>query len=327
MAHNLKLNQKTGVHAFFSVKEKPWHSLGNLINDYVSSEEAIKLAGMDYEVKIVDNYFQDDFGNWIKTDSRSTFITEGGVAIPFTGKLGGQFEVIQNHEAFAFFDTIAKDNGVMYETAGCLGKGETIFITAKLPNSIKVREDIIDPYIVFTMSHNGRGSVQAFFTPIRVVCNNTLTAALGNHSNRISVKHTRNAKSKLVEAAKVWKMVETNMSEQKKFLEQLSRVRVQDAAARLILTKILPDKKIMGKTALQNIAKTRDEIFSYYKEHPTQKYIECENTAYGLYNGITGYFQNVKNYKNPDAKFKSILMDNGIDNDIIQNSFDLITQL
>ena len=98
--------------------------------------------------------------------------------------MGKDYEVVQNMDAFSFFDAIVGGDGIQYETAGALGKGERIFITAKLPNYIKVgNDDLIEQYLFLTTSHDGGGSITAAFTPVRIVCNNTLNAALRNHSD------------------------------------------------------------------------------------------------------------------------------------------------
>ena len=69
--------------------------------------------------------------------------------------MGKDYAVVQNVDAFSFFDSIVGGNGIQYETAGALGKGERIFITAKLPNYIKVgNNDLLEQYLFLTTSHN-----------------------------------------------------------------------------------------------------------------------------------------------------------------------------
>lgn len=99
--------------------------------------------------------------------------------------MGRDYQIVQNADAFAFFDAIVGgEDGILYETAGALGNGERIFITAKRPDYICVGngDDITEKYIFLTTSHNGTGSITAAFTPVRIVCQNTLNAALGNMS-------------------------------------------------------------------------------------------------------------------------------------------------
>ena len=204
MAHNLNFNEQTQQHSFFSVKEKAWHGLGQIVKDYPTSAEAIKFAALDYGVEkrkvytqqneyenpqiLIPNYYAT-----IRTDTQKVL-----------GVVGKDYEVVQNADAFSFFDAIVGGDGIMYETAGALGNGERIFITAKLPGYIKVgNNDLVEKYLFLTTSHDGFGSITAAFTPIRIVCNNTLHAALRNCTNSIKIRHTQNAKDRLEEAHKV----------------------------------------------------------------------------------------------------------------------------
>lgn len=119
------------------------------------------------------------------------------------GVVGKDYEVLQNVDAFNFFDAVVGDAGIQYETAGALGKGERIFITAKLPGYILAgRDDSIEKYLFLTTSHDGFGSITAAFTPIRIVCANTLKAALRNHTASIKIRHTANARERLRQAHK-----------------------------------------------------------------------------------------------------------------------------
>ena len=52
MSHNLNFNEQTGKHSFFSVKEKAWHGLGQIVEGYPTSAEALKFAGLDCTVAI-----------------------------------------------------------------------------------------------------------------------------------------------------------------------------------------------------------------------------------------------------------------------------------
>ncbi len=185
MAHNINFNEQAGKHSFFSVKEKAWHGLGQIVQDYPTSAEAIKYAGLNYTVEKRRLFTYDNENNVANQD---TEIVIPEIEVPnyyatirtdsqqILGVVGKDYEVIQNVNAFSFFDAIVGGDGIMYETAGALGKGERIFITAKLPDYIKVgNDDLIEQYLFLTTSHDGYGSITAAFTPIRIVCNNTLT--------------------------------------------------------------------------------------------------------------------------------------------------------
>ena len=148
MAHNLNYNEQTEKHSFFSVKEKAWHNLGQIIADYPTSAEAIIHAGLNYTVEKRPLFTYDTENH---TGDPETDILIPEIEVPdfyatirndteqVLGVVGKDYEVVQNVNAFEFFDSIVggKD-GILYETAGALGKGERIFITAKLPDYIRV---------------------------------------------------------------------------------------------------------------------------------------------------------------------------------------------
>jgi len=138
MAHNINYNQQTGKHSFFSVKEKAWHGLGQIISDYPTSAEAIIYAGLNYELE-KRPLFTYDTANNVSSKQNNNSITQliiPGVEVSgfyatirsdteqALGVVGNDYEVVQNVNAFSFFDTIlGSRKGILYETAGALGKG------------------------------------------------------------------------------------------------------------------------------------------------------------------------------------------------------------
>lgn len=338
MAHEINFNEKTGQHSFFSVKEKAWHGLGQVVDQYPTSAEALRFAGLDYEVVKEDLYttsFNEtgqamDFSKRVKTHFATIRKDTGDIL----GVVGKDYEIVQNLEAFSFFDAIVGGEGIQYETAGALGKGERIFITAKLPEYIKVgREDLIEQYLFLTTSHDGFGSITAAFTPVRVVCRNTLNAALKNQSNCIKIRHTVNAKERLEQAHKLMGITNTLSAELENIFNRWSKVRIADPEVKkLIQQAMCPNKEVYnnlqeGKddelsTAFKNIC---DTAFSYAMSNETQQMDTTRGTLYGAYNSVTGYFQNVRQYKNDEAKLKSLLY-GGIAQQRTQKAFDLCQQ-
>ena len=331
MAHNLNFNEQTGKHSFFSVKERAWHNLGQIVQDYPTSAEALKFAGLDFDVVKSPNIHRLPDGNEVvSNNSFFTFRSDNG-AIP-GDKLGADYQVIQNRDAFNFFDEIVGGDGILYETAGALGQGERIFITAKLPDYIKVgNNDLIEKYLFLTTSHDGFGSITAAFTPIRIVCNNTLNAAMKNHSNSIKIRHTANAQDRLKLAHKVLGISNNLSTQLEEVFNRWAKVRITDAEVKkLVQIAMVPNKEV-----LSNIQKGMDDdlstcfvnmcdaVFEYSQVSSSQQEQTTKGTLFGAYNAVTGYFQNVRNYKDDKAKFKSIM--NGTAQIKAQKAFDLCT--
>lgn len=324
MAHNINFNNSK--HSFFSVKERAWHGLGQLVNESQTSEQAIKLAGLDYEVKKEPIYLSN---GEIIPGSFATVRQDNKTPL---GVVKSRYEVLQNVNAFDFFDSIVGKGEAIYETAGVLGKGETIFITAKLPDYIRVgKEDLIEQYIFLTNSHDGSKPITAAFTPIRIVCNNTLNAALRTANNKITIRHTANLNSKLNEAHKLMGIVNLLKQEMEQVFNAMAKKPCVDSLLKEIIVKTFAsdahlDK--MGKnedlsTRFQNIV---SDVYAYAMSSNTQQMETTRGTMFGAYNAITGYIQNVKSSNQDDkGKFLNSIL-NGTDFNYTQKAFDLCLQ-
>ena len=320
MAHNIFFNEATGKHSFFSVKEKAWHGLGQIVSSYPTSAEAVQHAGLDYEIVKRPIYVRDGSvdAQTILTpvpDHFATVRTDNGTPL---GVVGKDYHVLQNREAFSFFDSIVGGtDGMIYETAGALGQGERIFITAKLPDYIKVgSNDLIEKYIFLTTSHDGSGSITAAFTPVRIVCQNTLGAALQNRTNVVRIRHTVNAKQRLEQAHKVMGVSNRLGTEMEGIFNQWAKVRITDKQTRkLIQMALASNAETLGQIKdgregeFSSVFKNQCEAaFSYAMLNDTQQLETTKGTVFGAFNAVTGYFQNVRNYKDDQAKVKSLLM-------------------
>lgn len=341
MAHQINFNEKTGKHSFFSTKEKAWHKLGQVVDRYPTSAEAIQFAGLDYIVE-KRPLFTYDTENHTADPDTDIIIPEISVPNYFAtvradtdqvlGVVGNDYEVVQNRDAFVFFDAIVGGgDGILYETAGALGNGERIFITAKLPGYIRVgNDDLIEKYLFLTTSHDGFGSITAAFTPIRVVCNNTLHAALNNMSNCVKIRHTESAKERLLQAHKIMGLTNTMSNELNGIFNRWAQVRITDKELlKLVQQAMAPSKEVLQKVLDEEnldeyssrFLNTVERVCEYGFTNETQQMQTTKGTLFGAYNAITGYFQNVMHYKNDEAKLKSILFGNGFNK--TQSAFNL----
>ena len=344
MVHNLNYNEQTGKHSFFSVKEKAKHGLGQIISDHLTSAEAIIHAGLNYEVEKRPLFTYDTANNKQSINSKSsshknsqnsnTELIIPEIEVPdyyatvrsdteqVLGVVGNDYEIVQNVNAFSFFDAIvASRKGILYETAGALGKGERIFITAKLPDYIKVgREDLIEQYLFLTNSHDGLGSITAAFTPVRIVCQNTLNAALKSSSNRVKIRHTASTAEKLKGAQQILGRSMLQPVELEDVFNRLARVKITDREVKQLIGQAMaPNKEV-----IENIQNERQEELSaafnntvssvteYALTSPSQQEPTTKGTLFGAYKAVTGYFQDVRNYKDGEAKLKSIMYGTGL---------------
>lgn len=326
-----------------------WRRMGTDVSHCTTAAEAMEFTGMDFTVvkrkmtiKYEDSDGDSDYGhqdlpecivrnNWctMRTDTKKDL-----------GVVGKKYQIIQNNEAFSFFDAIVAEGiGVKYETAGALGGGERVFLTATLPDYIAVgNHDLIKKYLFLTNSHDRFGSLIAGFTPQRIYCENTLNAAIRGCTNALKIRHTSNALEKLKEAHHLMGLVNERSTQLGEKFNHWAKVRITSPELkRLITLAMIPNKELLKKiqqggtdqlsTMLLN---TVEKVHEYAIGSPTQQYDTTAGTVFGAYNGVTGYFQNVVRYnkdeaKNDEAKFKSILL-GGNAQSKAQRTFDLCEQ-
>lgn len=344
MAHNLHYNEHTGKYSFFSVQQKAWHNLGQIVDQYPTSAEAIQHAGLDFEVIKAPLFTQ---GGTMIIGDKGEITVPNTIVLPnhfatmrtdtnaVFGVVGKDYQIVQNSDAFAFFDAIVGGgDGILYETAGALGKGERIFITAKLPDYIRVGkgDDVTEKYIFLTTSHDGSGSITAAFTPVRIVCQNTLNASLRNMSNVVRIRHTSGAKQRLEEARRVMGLTNRMSNQLEEVFNHWTTVRISDKEVKgLIQLALCPNKETLAflkqgnEDELSTVFKnTVEDVFSYAMMADTQLMDTTKGTVFGAYNSVTGYYQNVRKYKDEEAKLQSIVL-GGMAQTKSQKAFELCT--
>lgn len=224
------------VETMFSVREKPWHGLGTIVQEAPTSKEALTLAGLDWNVRqepII--YKEQDSGYFMNIRSTDDKVL---------GVVGGRYKPVQNVDAFDFVDGLIGE-GVTYETAGSLSTGKRIWLLAKMPD-VKILDDVVEPYMCLTNSHDGFGSLKVCMTPVRVVCQNTLNLALNSAKRSWNGRHTGSIETKMVAAKETLGLAKTYMESLAKEAEDLYKIKVAPKDFAEMSEKMFPITKDMG---------------------------------------------------------------------------------
>jgi len=249
------------VEYMFSVRQTPWHGQGLVVEDAPTSEDAIRLAGLDWKVEQKEMFLADGtkipdaFANVRDKDNR------------VLGVVGNRYSIVQNSEAFSFTDSLIGE-GCQYETAGSLRDGKQIWLLAHLPEAIQIAGDDVMPYLCFTNTHDGTGSVKVFTTGIRVVCNNTLNQALSNAKRTWSVRHTGSIETKLAVATETLNLANNYMAELKKECEELALKPVDKDKVIEFIKFVVPEEDDMSQRQKTNIRDIRNDIWYRYTYAP-----------------------------------------------------------
>ena len=170
----------------FFVNKGAWHELGKVLDNPPTTAQAIADAGLDWNVKEQPIYMQSNSGlSPVSTHKSLVRSTDHQLL----GIVSQQYKPLQNCDAFSWFDFLIHDNDVALESAGSLKEGKRVWILAKInqdPSDI-VKNDPVEPYLLLSNSHDGSTAIWIQFTPIRVVCHNTLSYALSNRGKDLDI--------------------------------------------------------------------------------------------------------------------------------------------
>lgn len=211
--------------------ETPWHGLGVPVTNELSPQQMLKKAGLDWKVELVPQTIELD-GQTVKTGMaalvRSTQpkgTTEPGARI--LSSTSETWNPLQNDETFEFFNEVVMDGKMEMNTAGSLFNGKRVWALAKVIDqefSLFKGKDRVETFLLFSSPHEYGKSIDIRFTPIRVVCNNTLTYALSQVDGAY-FKQSHRKKFDAELAKKTLKIASEKLDEYKKAAEFLSKKR------------------------------------------------------------------------------------------------------
>lgn len=266
------------VETLFLTREPAWHGLGTILPESPTSEDAIVAAGLDWTVEKKPIF--DASGKQIENYFANTRDKDGSVL----GVVSGRYEIVQNIEAFAFTDSLTGE-GLVYESAGSLREGKTIFLLGKLPRTTILGE-ALEPYVCFTNTFDGSGAIQCCCCHTRVVCQNTLNIALKEAKRKWSTRHTGDIQSKLNEAKVTLGLIDRYSTALKGEAEKLASIKITDTAINQILDDMyqLPlDASDRQKQTLTNIKE------SYFARLRADDIVDFRGTAYAALMAATDY--------------------------------------
>ena len=273
------------VESMFYVRQAPWHGLGVRVEEAPSSQEALRLSGLDWQV------------------IQQPIATVDGTPIPgyranlrdtdhqVLGVVTDRYRVVQNAEAFAFTDGLLGE-GVRYETAGSLQNGRKIWLLAKLPDKYIIEGDQIDPYLVFSNSHDGSGSIKVAMTPIRVVCQNTLNLALSSAKRVWSTIHVGDLAGKMTEAHNTLLLAEKYMGQLGLEFSRLSKVKLSDQKVLQYIDQLLPLDDQPTQIHRKNVIRIREDMKQRYFDAPDLQHVG--KNAYRFLNAVSDFATHAK---------------------------------
>jgi phage/plasmid-like protein (TIGR03299 family) len=289
MAHELEIIN--GQAQMFYRGQAPWHNLGRFIKEdqLLTSEDAIVAAGLNWNVSTQPLFLADG----TQAPSKAVVREDNNKIL---GVVSENYVPLQNNSAFTFFDPFVQSGEAVYETAGSLKDGKRIWVMAKLNKDPMViaKGDEVEKYILLSNSHDGTMAVRAGFTPIRVVCQNTLSMAVNNDASQlIRLKHTKNLQDNLSKIAEIMNVANQRFEATAEQYRMLTRKDINRQDLEKFVKLVFVGEKYveMEKQGLNPASRILENVIPLFEKGRGNDIASIKNTAWAAYNAVNEYLQ------------------------------------
>jgi phage/plasmid-like protein (TIGR03299 family) len=318
----------------FFVREPAWHKMGIVLDDYPGRDEAMRLAGHDFQVierpiAIIGNPIADTEQNparpfvtaengrhGVKTADGFKALVKSG-----TGEIlnvtNDTYQVIQNSVAYDVAELLF-DEGFRYETGITLDGGKLCALTLLLDEPITLPGDdsIVLPFGSLSWTHDGTGSLRVRSGAIRQVCANTVAASEAEGKKLgtdFTFRHTKNAHARIEDAKAAVKGARKNFDIYREAMEALCAIEVTPAQRDLFVSEIIGDKGGMLSLSASTSNRVKTNLETERAKVNTLFFGETipeahKLTAYGLHLAGTEYFDHLRAFRSQDSYVKRTLL-------------------
>jgi len=277
MAHNVETMAYAG--------EVPWHGLGVPVSNDLTPVQMMEKAGLNWTVEQIDSYV--NVGDKrIPTGMKSLVRSSDNKVLTNIGQV---WNPVQNEDAFNFFSEYVMKGDMEMHTAGSLKGGQLVWALAKVKESFDLfGGDTVESYLLFSNPHKYGFSIDVRFTPIRVVCNNTLSLSLEAKAER-SVKVGHRTEFNASEVKKALGIASAKLHEYKDMAQFLGSKRYNIDDLVEYYNTVFPrtaDKRVQNqKLSVETLSKNAKAAFDAIEQQPGAKF--AEGSWWQAFNSVT----------------------------------------
>lgn len=313
MAHMISLNARGEAEAAFGHGTPAWHGLGTTVPAGMTPAEALELARLAWTVERAPLYLAD--GTKVP-DRVANVRSDGG---RYLATVGTGYRAVQHAEQAAIIEALIGE-GANIDAVGALDEGRRQFWTVRVPGDLvidaKGGKDAIRRNLILANGHDGSLALRIFWSPVRVVCNNTLTAALSDAKDGVNIRHTTNAKDRIDEARKTLRIASAYFGRLQETAQQLAERDVLAAEVEHFLDSVFPmppePATMRQRDAVRDVrGKVRSNLDLGAGAELSGR------TAWGLWNAATEFVSHQRPARGKDmlakreARFESVMLGAG----------------
>jgi phage/plasmid-like protein (TIGR03299 family) len=280
MAHEIEMVGNKASMAYFG--ETPWHNLGTPLtpDDLYDWQSVCVKSGLDWEAELVPLLTAD---TQAKVEHQAVRRKTDGRIL---GVVGKNYHVLQNREAFQWFQPFLDAKEAALHTAGSLQEGSRVWVLAKMNRDplIIAPGDEVEKFILLSHGHDGSLAVRVGFTPIRVVCSNTLALAhRADASKLIRVRHSASVVENLDSIRAVMSLANAEFEATADQYRLLARKSINQADLRRYIKKVL---KVEGDKISTRTMNMMQQITALCEFGRGNDLASVSGTYWTAYNGV-----------------------------------------
>jgi len=282
--------------------EVPWHGLGVPVSNDLTPAQMMQKAGLDWKVQEVDNFIE--FNGQKKFTGQKSLVRETDGRILTT--VGENWNPVQNEQAFEFFSEYVLAGDMEMHTAGSLKDGQMTWALAKVKDSFELfKGEQVESYLLFSNPHQYGKSIDIRFTPIRVVCNNTLTFSLEQQAEK-SVKVGHRVEFNASEVKQALGIATSKLNTYKEMAQFLGSKRYTQDNVIEFFNSVFPrtaDKRVQGKElAIDTLSRNAKFCYDALESQPGAEF--AEGSWWQAFNAVTFVTDHVQG-RNSDNRLYS----------------------
>jgi len=297
----------------FDAREIPWHQIGKAVGHAPTSEAAIMIAELDWEV------VKEPAARITGEKVGKTFLNVRQDTGKVLGVVSDRYKIVQNIDAFRFTDNLIGTGEVRYEFAGQIDGGREVWLLAKLPD-YRIIGDTIAPYLCYSHGHDGKTPIRVVLTPIRVASKSALSIALKTAKRQWTAKHLGDIEKKLGKASVALGLAYNYLGDLNHLAENLYDKKLSRDDVDELIVELRPMPKKVGTRKKNNVLGERREISYRHDFAPDLK--QYRNTGWGFILAVSDFVTNTDSRRHSNTyevkRFKNILDNNTLLGDALK---------
>lgn len=275
------------VESMMYIENTPWHGLGKRLDKAANADEALKESGLNWDVRLGGVYGKHDGETFDIPRYQGVYRSSDQRCL---GIVQGRYQPIQNRELFDFMDALVEVGGAHYHTAGSLNNGSRVWGLIRMPETIKVKADLTETYMLGMSAHDGTCPMKVLYTSIRVVCQNTMQMALKGANAGVSIRHTRTAVDRMIEAQKVLGRSQQYFDKFAEMAKFLSSKRMTVAELKTFVDQLFPQPQGQTEDDISTRLQTkRDNVIYLFDHGKGHDKAGVKGTAWAALNAVTEF--------------------------------------